>query len=502
MTVMKSGVQRILCLIWIGMVALLLEQPARAEAYMPYTYDAYGDEVPAPAAYHSEVLHYGILYEGLPLSQPEDFFVSSAQKLYICDTGNDRIVILNADLSFDRTITSIKGETGELKLSKPQGIFVNAAGGMYICDTGNSRVLIADENGNEMKTPLLRPNSSLIAENVDFQPKKIVVDSTGASYVVAHGIYQGLLTYGPAGEFTGFFGSNKVELSAGDQFLLFWKELFTQEQRDAMIRFVPVEFSNVYIDAEDCVYTSTRKTSSSKDELKKLNALGENVLRYPTANTLYPANDFGDLNKTIENKQQIDSRFEDVHVDADGIVSGLDTQRSKVFQYDQDCNLLFVFGGNGWQDGLFSEPTAIEKLGENYLILDKAQGTITMLRPTDYARKVLRAAMLYNDGRYLEAQEYWEDVLKYNGYYSLAFKGIGKSLLQQGEYRLAMEYLKKAGDRESYSEAFGEVRGRHIRTYLPYYLVGGIAGLWLVIVFLKAFLRKIGVLPPKGRAAS
>ena len=493
---------KIICVLFVLIISSISFLQVNAESYISYTYDIYGDEVPSPIAYYSEIVNYNIKYNNKSLSFPEDMYVSKDKKIYICDTGNNRIVILNEDYSYYKEIVAIKAGQEILTLNKPQGIFVTKNNIIYICDTGNNRILIVDEDGNEVKKPLLRPVTTLIADNVDFQPKKIIVDSTDSAYVVAYGIYQGLLTYSPEGDFTGFFGSNRVELSAGDQFMLFWKGLFTQEQRDAMERFIPVEYSNVYIDSENYIYTSTRRTDSSCDELKKLNALGENVLRYPTSNTYYPANDFGDLSKTIENKQKVDSRFEDIHVDEDGIVSGLDTERAKVFQYDQDCNLLFVFGGNGNQSGLFSEPVALEKINDNYIVLDKSNGTITVFKPSEYSENVIKMSMLYNDGMYTESQQYCEEILKQNGYYSLAYKCIGKSLLQQGKYKEAMEYFKKGGDREGYSEAFGEVRKQHIRAYLIYYLPGGVIIICIVIRAMKLILCKIGVLPPKRKKVS
>ena len=470
-----------------------------AAAPLSYSYDAYGDVIPAPEAYTVSAIHTGALYDGKPLSVPEDMFAAKDGKLYICDTGNNRIVVLNPDFSFVRSADAVTeiGEPSPLKA--PQGIFVSSDNELYICDSGNGRVVITDSDFNIKKASLLRPESSLIPESAEFKPQKIVVDSANNVYVIAYGLYQGLITYDQNGDFTGFFGSNPVELSLGRLALLFWKNLFTRTQNDASIQFVPVEFSNVYIDTDDAVYTSTRKTESSQDEIKKLNALGHNVLRYPLEGTLYPPNDFGDLEVTIEQINVIDSRFEDVHVDADGVISALDTQRGRIFQYDQDCNLMFIFGGNDNQKGLFAEPVAIEKAGDTYMVLDKFYGSVTVFTPTAYAQTVREATVLYNEGYYVESKALWEDVLRQSNYYSLAYRGIGKALLQQREYAEAMKYLKKGADRIGYSEAFGELRKENIRKYAGLYLAGMVLVLWLIFGALPRLLRRWGVLEPKPK---
>lgn len=481
-------------------LVLAVSPAASAESYISYTYDAYGEAVPAPESYRTAEVYMDRLYDGIPLNTPEDFFAAPDGRLYICDTGNNRLVILNEDFTLYRTVEAVAGENGEPQvLASPQGVFVTAAGDVYICDTGNGRILVAGPDFVQKKAPLTRPESSLIPESAEFKPQKLVVDTAGSVYVVAYGLYQGLVTYDSEGAFTGFYGSNPVELSLSEQVLLFWKNLFTDEQADVTVQFVPVEFANVYIDGENSVYTATRKTASSLDEIKKLNSLGNNVLRYPKENTLYPANDFGDHGVVIEQIKQIDSRFEDVHVDADGVISALDTQRGRVFQYDQDGNLLFVFGGIEQQKGMFSEPAAVEKLGERYVVLDKYYGSMTVFEPTDYARTVRRATLLYNEGEYAEAQRQWEEVLRRSNYSSLAYRGVGRSLLQQQEYAQAMEYLKKGEDRQGYSEAYKELRKDYIRRYLGITIVALVVGIILISKLLGALLRHWGVLEPRKK---
>ena len=52
----------------------------------------------------------------------------------------------------------------------------------------------------------------------------------------------------------------------------------------------------------------------------------------------------------------------------------------------------------------------------------------------------------------------WEEVAKMNSNYELAYVGIGKSLLRNGEYQEAMRYFELGHNAEYYSDAFKQYR--------------------------------------------
>ena len=60
----------------------------------------------------------------------------------------------------------------------------------------------------------------------------------------------------------------------------------------------------------------------------------------------------------------------------------------------------------------------------------------------------------YLDGDYEKSAGLWEQVLKMNANYPLAFRGIGQAVMREEKYEEAMEYFKLAHDRESYGRAF------------------------------------------------
>jgi uncharacterized protein (TIGR03437 family) len=82
------------------------------------------------------------------LDHPIGLALDAAGDLYIADTNNDRIRIVNAVTG---NITSLS--TGSYILNSPKGVAVDAAGNVYIADTNNSRILkVAPSNSITITT--------------------------------------------------------------------------------------------------------------------------------------------------------------------------------------------------------------------------------------------------------------------------------------------------------------------------------------------------------------
>ena len=81
-----------------------------------------------------------------------------------------------------------------------------------------------------------------------------------------------------------------------------------------------------------------------------------------------------------------------------------------------------------------------------------------------------------------EADQVWEEVIKINSSYEIAYNGIGKMLLRQGEFRKAMDYFELGHDQYYYSKAFKEYRNAIIKDNFGYIM----GGLVLVAGFLIA----------------
>ena len=459
-----------------------------------YRYNDYGESVPAPPAMFCDDVLDGADLGVSPLSGPEDLFVDEEGQLYIADTKNHRVVVLDANLRAARIIEEVQTQEGMERLRSPTGVFAKGDD-LYICDTGNGRVIRVDTD-NHIIQSFGMPVTDSLDPNMEFRPQKVEVDSTGNVYIVAYGIYQGLIEYDPHGEFVGFYGSNRIQTTLQVWFDRMWKAIFSQEQQEGLARLIPTEYSNLFIDPDDFVYTTTSVADGSVDEVKKLNALGSNVLNFQEYRALLPKNDYGDLESHYEKGVQIDSVMVDVQVDGDGVITLLDQTRGRLFQYDAECNPLFIYGSYGEQKGSFLRPTAVVKLGERYAVLDAAKGTITLLKYTDYALKVRQASACYAQGDYKRAKQLWTELLEENGGLSLANRGIGRALLQEERYGEAMQYFKSCNDRSNYSNALREYRREFIRNNLVWLIIGAACVLttWLFVIRrLKAWFG----FPPK-----
>ncbi len=467
---LKSRSKKIACIANIFIFSIFLNaMSVEAHTTKNYVYNEYADAVNAPGVYIcSSVLRGREIGVG-DFSKITDIYVND--NIYISDSGNHRIVVLDSDYKLIRIIDTVMENGEESKLNTPSGVFF-AKGLLYICDTANARVIAIDDSGNIVKK-YGKPDSDLLTEDFEFKPSKVVVNSAGSVYIAASGVYQGLLHYEDDGSFIEFFGANKVEVTPSVLIKSIWMNIFSDEQRESLVRTVPTEYAGIFIDEEDMVYTTTRSAHTS--QVKRLNASGENILIFPgSSGSLlqkgYDRNNFGDQ-KTDSVKGGIKySELIDVEVDEDGVIAVLDAQRGRVFLYDSEQNQLGIFGGSGVQNGYFTKASAIGKSGVDYLVADSERSSVTVFSPTAYMQNIRMALKAYNNGDYTRSREYWYQVFDENAGLAVAAKSIGRTLLLEGNYADSMKYLKMGDDRYYYSMAFTDYRREFLRQN----------GLWLV----------------------
>lgn len=273
---------------------------------------------------------------------------------------------------------------------------------------------------------------------------------------------RGAITYDAQGVFLGFFGSNTVEM----QFSLIWRRVtrlfMSKEQREKQYRNIPVEFSNFDINDKGFVYTcsSGLLSSSSLNELKKINFAGSNIYRGSKSDTptAWNSGNFGDVETAYVNGAKVDTSFVDLAVDSLGLVTAVDATRGRVFQYDSSANLLFAFGGIGQQAGTFQIPSAVEVYGDQVYVLDSAKNSLTVFGRTEYGQAVCNAISMYSKGDYIQTIPAWEQVLKINSNCELAYVGMGRAYYQMGEYETALRYFEQGNDTQGRSMAFSSYR--------------------------------------------
>ncbi len=462
----------------------------------PYTYswDYFGWPKESPDAYKvSKVL----IGEELGIGNfvaPQGLFVKD-NDVFVCDTGNSRIVHLSYDetknqFSLVKEFKSVKNESGgEDPLNGPKDIFVTEDDEYYICDTSNQRVLHTDSDLNT-KNVITKPVDDSFQADAEFLPSKLVVDSAGRMYVQATNVNKGFMEYDNTGNFTGYIGASEVRFNPIDYI---WKRISTAAQRKALASFVPTEYCSIALDSEGFIYATIDKFDDSKARAKpirKLNATGKDILiRNGIGDSGYdsntPAGDMYGEGAGIRGY----SALIDVTVMENDTYYALDKRRGRVFGYDFQGNILYGFGGYGYKEGYFRSPTALDKMGTSLLILDDAMCSITLMSLTEYGTLINNALSEYKLSHYDKSSEYWQEVLKRNGNYDLAYIGIGRSLLREKKYQEAMKYFKAKMDYKNYSKAFKLYRKQWVEDNIEY--IFGVIAVLVVFTYVRGGIRRM-----------
>ena len=337
-----------------------------------------------------------------------------------------------------------------------------------------------------------KPVGEEIPDSLDFKPVKVAAGLEDSLYIVCEGSFQGIMETDYQGNSLGFYGSNRVEASQID---LFWRRLFSKEQRENTKNIVPIEYASLDIDGAGFVYAVTAESKNSQYEIKKLDPKGMNILRVRAAEDMVPGvklnmGDYGDLEVSYERGQKTDTRFVDIKADDDGFLYALDGQRGRVFQYDNDSNLLCVFGDMGEQTGTSRRPVSVESLGDRVLVLDSEKGNVTVFRPTTLGGTIRQAVSLYNRGLYEQSKEVWLRVNRMSTNYELAYTGLGKALYNEGDFAGAMKYYKLAYDKRGYDDAYTEYRKEFIRGHFGWLLLALAAGIALLAVGVRQIRKR------------
>ncbi|WP_158289314.1 YIP1 family protein [Paenibacillus flagellatus] len=416
--------------------------PSAAEASLPYatyTADPTGRYVPTPHGYVPSRVIDG-------LRQPEHLFMTADDQLYVADTGNDRIVHMDREGRIVKTVPRTDGgrePNDNERLRRPEGVFVAEDGTLYVADTGGGRIAVFDASGRWIRD-YRRPESSYVPANYLFVPSKVALDRRGYVYVANKGGYQGLLQLAPDGEFAGFYGANKVPYDPIERLK---RKYYTAEQLAEEQKKLPGAITNMAVDRRGFLYTVNR--GLKKGQLKRLNSGGTDLL--------------GDADFAPPwRKGTVPFSFQAVTVGDGGIATAIESDGGRIYQYDGEGKLLFVFGGaygNDSRFGLFKRTTgvAVDSRGDVY-VSDGELGLIQVFRRTEFGSLVHRAAQWSGDGKHEEAYGVWTDILRHDGTFDRAYQGMAKAELKRGQYAEAMEHFRMAMDREGYSESFWQVR--------------------------------------------
>ncbi len=405
---------------------------ARGEQATSYTYtlDDKGDWIRTQDAYLP-----GRTLTELGLNAASDLFVDGDDRLYIADTGNKRVLVYSIPLGRVEETLSLPD------FSAPSGVYVTPGGTLYVADPGAKAVFVFDPDRN-LAAKLGKPDSPLYSDT-NYEPKKVAADDGGNIYVISEGVYNGVIQLAATGEFLGYFTVNKANLSLAQRIQRF---LFTREQVANLVDANPVVFTNVFVDGSGIVYTAT--SGLRADGMKKHATNGGNMFKDPV--------------------YSLDT-LTDVYVDGNDFIYTCSNE-GYMDVYSKNGELIFEFGSRVTTTdvvGLFTRLPAIAvDSGGSIWALDGSKGYLQSFNTTEYARMVYRALTLYEAGRYAEALDQWNEVLKLNQMSVLAHDGAGKAYLRTEDYSSALEHFRVANNKKYYSEAFWEVRNDWIKAFM------------------------------------
>ena len=474
-------------------------------AYQTYVYDVYGEALYSPDAY-TAINSVGSDYMGLevPIENPGDMVTDEAQNVYIADTGNNRIVVLDRYYKVNFTIDEFSNDQGVPdRLTAPQGVFVSEPNEKYgkliwVCDTGSNRIVVFDEFGNFQRI-VEEPESSLFDQDSVYKPVAMAVDAYNRLYVVSSTTYQGIIVMTDEGEFTGFIGAQAVQMSAWE---IIWRRFQTKEQREAQETKVSTEFNNITINKnKGLVYVTTstidesavsgaitgKDKSGTNSPVKLLNANGSEIMR---RNGFWmPAGEIDFSSRSTDEITGV-STIIDAAVGPEDTWSIIDEKRNRIYTYDFDGNLLFAFGDNGTMLGNLGSIEAIAYQDTNMLILDKTNDNITVFQRTEYGNILLQAIAAESTQDFDLAINLWTDVLKRNSNFDSAYVGIGQAMYRNKDYANSLTYFESAYDTDNWSNSYKELRKEWMSTYFLLLLLL-IVGLIVVVMLFFKWMGKI-----------
>jgi len=436
--------------------------------YDGYTYDFYGNAKESPAMFLLERTISAEDLGGVPMSRVDDVCTSQDGRIFMIDSVESRMNVfddMGGYLYSTKLVRTVENkialdENGnQIMLNSPEGLWIHEKEReIYIADTGNKRIVVLDLDSYGLLRIIEAPKELIGV--TDFKPSKLTVDQADRIYVVVQSSYEGILELTRDGEFGGYYGVNTPMVSLVDYF---WKSIASDAQKEKMSKTYAPAFNNITLDGEGFVMAVTYDSSAS-DMVFRLNSKGENVLR-EEGNT--PV--IGDI--WSMNSSDVGSQFVDIAVTDYGTYALLDRAKGRIFLYNFDGELLNAFGSLGNLKGEFKTPSSIAWLGDKLVVADSVLKYIYVLAPTAFGQAVLEGNESYYFGDWDGALKAFTQALALNANYEAAYSGIGKNYLMKDDYETAMYYFKMGNNRTFYSKAYNGYRGEWLERHFAVIMI-------------------------------
>ncbi|WP_162140165.1 NHL repeat-containing protein [Haploplasma axanthum] len=460
----------------------------------PYNYSYYGEVISSSPGMTFQTYINGQTL-GTSIGTPHDLYVYQEEIYMVAQTNNGgKLLIINKEYQLVEDIQEFEYADeflDKLKLIKtdmaddqilmnryisktldtPTGIDVKEDA-IYIADSKNKRIV---KLNFEYQIIDIFYEQEKISEQMVYEPRKISVDSSGRMYVAVDNAYEGIIELDVDGSFNRFLGTNTIKHSP---FEMLRRSLMTEEQRKKLDLALSTSYTNVNVNEKGFIFATAKPTENNNEKMIQLiNPKGVDVLKRNGYHV--PMGDVEFLKQVDKYTSKVGpSKLVDVAYTKNGIYTVLDEQRSKLFTYDQEGNLLYINGssseGTNTQSDKLEKPVAIDYFGDDILVLDGDQRAtkIVVLRLTEFGKTVNDAIELHSIGKFEEASKLWEKVLILNTNYEVAYNGIGKNELRQKNYKIAMQNFEKGHDSYYYSKAFKSYRNQIIKKYFSVMVTG------------------------------
>lgn len=441
--------------------------------YMPYTYNFLGNPIATPVAFEPYRTITGYELGGIPFKDLSDITFDGVDTMYLADSGNNRVIITDSKFKEFKAVSKYQFKGAEVNFNNPTGV-VSVNGRIYISDSQNGRIVVLDETTLETKDVFEKPVVSVLGNSYSYVPIKIAVDYAGRIYIIAKGINKGLMQLSKTGEFESFIGAPKVSLSLQD---MLFRKIFSKSMREKLIKSVPTEYNALSIDQEGFIYVTSQSTNISP--IGRLNGQGTDVLKFAYK---HPDGDQGYLDLS---NQTVSTLFVDIIPRKDGGYYALDANKGRVFAYDQQGVLLYLFGSIGSQSGSFYAPTALEYIDNSIIVVDKSLNNINIFHLSNFGNSVNDAIKLHEKGAYKEEKTAWENVLRLCSNYDIAYINLAKIDIMEGNYKPAMQSLASVGEKKNYAVAFKKNRIEIIKKWFNWIVFGLVLLIILLITYFK-----------------
>ncbi len=482
---MKKIISIILCLVLIFALSLSVSARTDSPTYT-FTRSVNGKTVATKAIYNVQSIfdlrQIGSLDKTGKIT---DIDTDRDGNLYVLTTLG-KIYKFNNELSFMQEYkVSENGLPADF--SEAEGLLLISENEYYIADTAHNRILHV-KDGNVIQT-IANPTSDLIPDDLIFQPSKLAIDTNGYIYAVSKGCYYGALLFTPDGDFTSFYGANKVSGSILTSLTGIWNRLTQNDiKRSKSKKVLPYDFSDICTDSKGFVYTvSGTNSNGNTGQIRMLSPGGSNIL------VNCDSTNFGETDIVTRLNETVRQNFCSVAVDEDGFIYALDSAYGFIYVYDNRSNLIAAFGGgrgHGEQMGTYINACSLAFKNGKLFVADSYNQNITVYSKTEFGANYLTAQKYTNESDYNAALPYWKKVLNEDAMNYLALKGMGNAAYFNNDYKTAMEYAEKSYDKTLYSSALAQIQTEYYGRNFAWIFPLAIAALAAVVALLLVSIKK------------